>query len=64
MFRAFAPETLRRHVRYAARLASLSDVDLFKAGVSEELADNLTLAERGLMQAPRKFRDWLALARG
>lgn len=56
-------ETLRRHVRYASRLAALSDVDLFKTGVSEELADSLTLADRGLMQAPRKFRDWLAPAR-
>lgn len=56
-------EIVRRHERYASRLASMRNVDLFKAGVSEELADSLTLADRGLMQAPRQFRDWLQAAR-
>jgi TolA-binding protein len=55
-------QIMRRHQRYMSRLASLRDVDLFKAGVSEELADSLTLADRGLMRASPKYRDWLQSA--
>jgi tetratricopeptide (TPR) repeat protein len=54
------PELMRRHVRYAARIGDLLGRDLFEPGVSAELADSLSLADRGLMRAPACYRDWLA----
>jgi tetratricopeptide (TPR) repeat protein len=50
---------MRRHSRYAARLAAVWRADLFKPGVSAELTDSLTLADRGLMSAPADYREWL-----
>jgi hypothetical protein len=50
---------MRRHARYAARMADLLGADLRAPGITMALADSLTLVERGLMQAPAPFRDWL-----
>jgi predicted Zn-dependent protease len=55
-------EAIRRHARYAARLERLWRADLVKPGLSRELADSLTLAERGLMDVSRDYREWVALA--
>ena len=55
-------EAIRRHSRYAARLARLWRADLIKPGVSRELEDSLAMAARGLMDAPGAYRDWLAKA--
>ncbi len=53
-------EAIRRHSRYAARLEALWRADLVKPGVSRELADSVTMAERGLMDISDDYRDWLA----
>jgi len=53
-------EIMRRYTRYAARLDRLWLSDLVKPGVSRQLADSLTLAERGLMQISDAYRAWLA----
>ncbi len=53
------PDLMRRHVRYAARLADLANRDLFDPAASAELADSLTLADRGLTPAPSEYRSWL-----
>jgi tetratricopeptide (TPR) repeat protein len=53
------PDLMRRHVRYAARMAKLLDADLVKRDLTETLTDSLVLADRGLMQAPIDFRRWL-----
>ncbi len=52
-------EAIRRHARYAMRLDRLWLSDLIKPGVSRELADSLTLAERGLMEMSDDYRGWL-----
>ena len=52
-------DLMRRHVRYAARMADVLGADLRQPGITMELGDSLALAERGLMQAPAEFRDWL-----
>ena len=52
-------EAIRRHARYAARLEPLWSADLPKPGVSRELADSMTLAERGLMDISDAYRQWL-----
>lgn len=54
-----SPEIMRRHVRYAARMANLLNARLVKPEVSETLTDSFVLADRGLMQAPAEFRHWL-----
>ena len=53
-------EAIRRHSRYAARSRALWRADSFQPGVSREMADSLTLAERGLMDVSKDYRDWLA----
>jgi len=53
------PELMRRHVRYAARMAALMDADLRAPGVTLEVGDSMTMADRGLMEAPAAFRAWL-----
>jgi Trp operon repressor len=50
---------MRRHIRYARRMAEILDGDLIQPGVSERLTDSLALADRGLMTAPPEFRRWL-----
>ena len=55
-------EVMRRHSRYVARLSALSRVDLVKPGVSRELADSMTLAERGVMEASEDYREFLRSA--
>lgn len=57
--RAGAPRTLRRYERYAAHLASIVDMDLRQSGITQALTGSLELADRGLMQAPLEFREWL-----
>ncbi len=52
-------EAIRRHSRYAARLAKIWRADLVKPGVSRELEDSVTLAGRGLMDMSDDYRDWL-----
>jgi predicted Zn-dependent protease len=52
-------EAIRRHARYAARLDRLWSRDLVEPGVSRELPDSLTLAERGLMEMSGAYRRWL-----
>ena len=52
-------EVIRRHSRYSARLARLWRSDLVAPGVSRQLADSLTLAERGLMEMSPDYRRWL-----
>jgi hypothetical protein len=53
-------EAIRRHSRYAARLARLWRADLRLPGVSRALEDSLTLANRGLMEASEEYRAWMA----
>ncbi|MDE3177499.1 MAG: glycosyltransferase family 2 protein [Pseudomonadota bacterium] len=53
-------DAMRRHSRYAARLAPLWRADLAAPGVTRELEPSLTLAERGLMDISDDFREWLA----
>jgi tetratricopeptide (TPR) repeat protein len=55
---------MRRYESYASRIATLKGRDLRAPGVSQLLADSLTLADRGLMQAPAPFRDWITRADG
>jgi hypothetical protein len=50
------PEAIRRHSRYAARLARLWRADLAAPGVSRRLEDSLTLARRGLMDMSEAYR--------
>jgi hypothetical protein len=50
---------MRRHVRYAARMADLLGAGLPQPGVSMEIGDSLIMAESGLMQAPAAYRAWL-----
>jgi hypothetical protein len=50
---------LRRHSRYAARLAELQRMDLFDPAVSREIGDSLDMTERGLMTASPGYLDWL-----
>jgi hypothetical protein len=52
-------DLMRRHVRYAARMADLLRADLRQPGITMSLDDSLILADRGLMQAPATFRAWL-----
>jgi tetratricopeptide (TPR) repeat protein len=49
-------EVMRRHSRYVARLSALSRVDLPKPGVSRELTESMTLAERGVMEVSEDYR--------
>ncbi len=53
------PDLMRRHARYAARMAELLEADLHVPEISVDLPDSLTLVARGLMQAPPGFWDWL-----
>ena len=53
-------DAMRRHSRYAARLAPLWRADLAATGVTRELEPSLALAERGLMDISPDFREWLA----
>jgi hypothetical protein len=57
------PDLMRRHARYAAHLADLADRDLFDPAASAELADSLTLADRGLTPAPARIPRVAGLAR-
>ena len=53
-------DAMRRHSRYAARLAPLWRADLAAPGVTRELEPSLTLATRGLMDISPDYREWLA----
>ena len=53
-------EVMRRHTRYAARLAELWRADLVAPGVSREVGDSLTLVAHGMMEAPPGYRAWIA----
>lgn len=55
----FSIEMMRRYARYAARLPALDGVELRMSAVSQMMTDSLSLADRGLMEAPREFRLWL-----
>ena len=55
-------DAMRRHSRYAARLARLWRADLFQQGVSREMADSLTLARRGLMDVSDAYLRAVGLA--
>ncbi len=57
-------EAIRRHSRYAARLEKLWRADLVKPGVSRELADSLSLARRGLMEASDHYLAWMGREAG
>jgi hypothetical protein len=57
-------EVMHRYERYASRIATLKGRDLRVPGVSQLLVDSLTLADRGVMQAPAPFRDWMTRADG
>lgn len=57
-------DLMRRYVRYTSHLATLRSADLRLPGVSQTVTDSLTLAERGLMQAPPEFRHWLGRSAG
>ena len=59
-----SPEIMRRHVRYVAEMASILDAALVKPEFSETLTDSMALADRGLMQAPTAWREWLHHRRG
>jgi tetratricopeptide (TPR) repeat protein len=52
-------QTMDRRQRYAARFRDLAAADLRLTGVSQPLADSLTLTDRGLLRAPPEFRRWL-----
>jgi predicted Zn-dependent protease len=56
---ARTPDLMRRHVRYAERMEDLLQKDLYQPGLSETLDSSLVLADRGLMQAPATFRQWI-----
>lgn len=51
-------EVLRRHSRYAARLATLWRADLVDPRVSREIGDSLEMTARGLMEASPEYLDW------
>lgn len=54
-----SPDLMRRYVRYTAHMEQLRNADLWRAGISEPLADSLTLADRDIMRVPASYRDWL-----
>jgi hypothetical protein len=62
--RASNLQMMDRYHRYAARFRHLAEADLRLTGVSQSLADSLTLADRGLLRAPPEFRRWLGGAAG
>ena len=55
-------EVMRRHSRYVARLSALSRVDLVKPGVSRELTESMTLAERGVMEVSEDYQKFVRSA--
>jgi tetratricopeptide (TPR) repeat protein len=54
------PDDMRRQERSFRHLAAMRDTDLTLPGVTESLTDSLTLAERGLMEAPPDYRTWIS----
>ena len=54
------PPVMRRYEQYASQLDAMMGFDPRATGVSQQLCDSLELADRGLMQAPPRFRRWLA----
>ena len=52
-------DAMRRHSRYAARLARLWRADLIDPAISRELEPSLTFAARGLMEASERYCAWI-----